>query len=272
MKELELNELKEVAFGILRVFDKFCKENGIKYYLAYGTLLGAIRYKKFIPWDDDVDVLVPREDYNKLVRLFKDNDRYQLFAFEKDERFCFPYAKLCDSKTLKEEPLSNNGLKLGVDIDIFPLDAFNSDHAKAVKETKYIERNMFWMNASKLEKPPAKNPVKRIAWQCILLFAKMFGSKHFCKNIIKKSVTTSLEGAAYVGSKSWCVYGAKGIIPAEAFADTVYVEFEGQMFPAPAGYDTYLTCLYGDYLPEPPIEKQKTHHTFKAYMCDESDS
>ncbi len=267
MKELELNELKDVALGTLRFFDNFCKENHIKYYLAYGTLLGAIRYKKFIPWDDDVDVLVPRPDYERLLKLYQnnDNDRYKFFAFENDERFCFPFAKLCDMTTRKIEVLPTKGLELGVDVDIFPLDAWDVDYEEAKKEAKRINKNMFWLNASKLSVPPAKNPLKWIAWAGTIAVGKMFGSKHFVKNIIRKSKTPPLEGAKYVGSKSWCVYGAKGIIPAEAFADTVYVEFEGQMFPAPAGYDTYLTCLYGDYLPEPPIEKQKTHHTFKAY-------
>lgn len=83
MKELTLQELKEIEFDILKMFDAFCKENDIKYYLSHGTLLGAIRYGKFIPWDDDVDLLIPREDYNKMITLFKDNGRYQLFAFEK---------------------------------------------------------------------------------------------------------------------------------------------------------------------------------------------
>ena len=94
MKELSLQELKDIEFDMLKMFDAFCKENNIKYFLAYGTLLGAIRYKKFIPWDDDVDLLIPREDYNRLISLFQNTERYQLFAFEKNENYCFPYAKL----------------------------------------------------------------------------------------------------------------------------------------------------------------------------------
>lgn len=74
-----------------------------------------------------------------------------------------------------------------------------------------------------------------------------------------------------MGVKTWYSYGERDIIPAEVFADTIEIEFEGQMFPAPIGYDTYLTCLYGDYLPEPPKEKQKTHHNFKAYRLDDND-
>ena len=95
MKELTLQELKDIEFDILKVFDKFCKENNIRYYFAYGTLLGAIRYKKFIPWDDDVDLLIPREDYDRMISLFKDTVGYQ-FCVEQILRFldisnaCFP--------------------------------------------------------------------------------------------------------------------------------------------------------------------------------------
>ena len=96
MNELTLDELKGIEFDILKHFDAFCKEHNIRYYLAYGTLLGAIRYKKFIPWDDDVDVLVPREDYERLLKIYKDNAQYKLYAFEKDGKFNCPYAKLCD--------------------------------------------------------------------------------------------------------------------------------------------------------------------------------
>ena len=265
MKELTLQELKDTEFEMLKLFDDFCKENNIRYFLAYGTLLGAIRYKKFIPWDDDVDVLVPREDYNRLINLFKDTERYRLFAFEKDQSYFYPFAKICDMTTRKVEDGYNNGIDLGVDIDIFPLDAFDDDLEEANKEAIRIKKYMFRLGLTKLKKPDSKNPVKRIAKGCLMSFCKMLGAKHYIKKIIKETCKDGQTGKNYVGCKVWCVYGTKGVIPAEAFADSVDVEFEGRMFPAPVGYDIYLTCLYGDYLPEPPKEKQKTHHGFKAY-------
>lgn len=265
MKELTLQELKEIEFDILKMFDAFCKENDIKYYLSHGTLLGAIRYGKFIPWDDDVDLLIPREDYNKMITLFKDNGRYQLFAFEKNQNYCYPMAKLCDMTTLKEESGYNNGVKLGVDIDLFPLDEWNSNLRKAKKEARYIGRQMKLLTLSKLYKPDSKSSIKRLIKGIVMFFCKGLGSKHYIKKILKASRKSSKSNSNYLGCKVWCVYGERGIIPSEVFADTTYVEFEGEMFPAPAGYDTYLTCLYGDYMPEPPVEKRKTHHSFKAY-------
>ena len=143
MKELTLPELKEIEFDILKVFDAFCKEHNIKYFLAYGTLLGAIRYKKFIPWDDDVDVLVPREDYDRILTLFQDDDRYNLFAYEKNQDYRFPFAKLCDMTTRKVEFNLDNGVELGVDMDIFPLDYWDNDVEKAKQEanTNYYKES-----------------------------------------------------------------------------------------------------------------------------------
>jgi lipopolysaccharide cholinephosphotransferase len=124
---------------------------------------------------------------------------------------------------------------------------------------------MMCLGLTKLKKADSHNLIKRFIKGILMMFGKMFGSRYFIKRINKLTVKSEQKGSRHIGAKAWCVYGEKGIIPAEAFAETVYIEFEGSMFPAPKGYDAYLTCLYGDYLPEPPKDKQKTHHTFKAY-------
>ena len=266
MNELTLDELKQIEFDILKHFDAFCKEHNIRYFLAYGTLLGAIRYKKFIPWDDDVDVLVPREDYERLLNIYEDNAQYKLFAFEKDGKFHCPYTKLCDLSTKKVMPgYRNSDAILGVEIDIFPLDCWHSDYEKAQKEARSISRDILFLEASELKASPMKKGMKSLLWRLVSVYAKIRTDKYFNKKIVKKSKANKQDQPAFVGSKSWCIYGERGIIPAEAFAEVTYVEFEGEMFPAPKGYDTYLTCLYGDYLPEPPKEKQKSNHSFKAY-------
>ena len=130
MKKLSLQEIREVEVELLNYFDLFCKNNGINYFLSNGTLLGAIKYSGFIPWDDDIDVLVPRKDYNRLISLFRDSDHIKLFSFERNNNFYFPFSKLCDISTIKEEDNTNNGVTLGVDIDIFPLDFWDSEIEK----------------------------------------------------------------------------------------------------------------------------------------------
>lgn len=265
MNELTLQELKEIELEILKVFDAFCKENNIRYYLSHGTLLGAIRYKKFIPWDDDVDVLVPREDYNRLIKIFNDSEKYRLFAPEKDQEYLYPYAKICDMATRKVENGTNNGLELGVDMDIFPLDAWDNDIEKAKKEVKRAGRNMLGLGLTKMKRPGSKTLLKKIAKGILMVFCKLFGSKYYLRRIMKDAVSHYGEESKYLGNRAWSVYGERDIIPAEVFAEATEIEFEGEKFPAPAGWDQYLTCLYGNYLPEPPKEKQKTHHSFKAY-------
>lgn len=269
MEELKLWELKEIELNLLKKFHVFCKENDIRYFLAYGTLLGAVRYKKFIPWDDDVDVLVPRDDYEKLISLFQDSDRYRLYSRQRNKNYLYPFAKLCDMTTRKEEFNIDNGVELGVDIDIFPLDHWDDSLKKAKKEAAYIKKNMFYLGLSKCKRAVADNFLKRMVKGTIICGAKILGGEYFIRKIEKASQKNNQQASGYVGAKSWCVYGERGIIPAEAFSETIEIEFEGGKFFAPIGFDTYLTCLYGDYLPEPPKEKQKTHHNFKAYRVSQ---
>lgn len=262
MIELSLSEIKCIELNILKHFDKFCRENKIQYFLTYGTLLGAIRYKGFIPWDDDVDVLVPRNDYNRLLNLFRDDEQYKLFAFEKNSQFLFPFAKLCDMTTSKIEPCQ--GIAAGVDIDIFPLDSWDDNLKKAKREAKSIAKDMACLGWSKTKDTSSKSFVKHAVKSIIVPFFHMCGSPYFIKKIIKKA-TKKNTGTKYSGCKAWCVYGERDIVSSSVFSEPIEIEFEGETFFAPVGYDNYLTSIYGDYLPEPPKEKQKTHHVFKAY-------
>lgn len=266
MKELSLDELKVIELDILRMFDRFCKQNNIRYFIGFGTLLGAIRYKKFIPWDDDVDVLVPREDYDRLMTLFQDSDKYRLYAFERNRNYRYPFAKLCDMDTrLIEVFYPHNGVELGVNIDIFPLDHWDDNWEEAKKEVRRIRKINASLSCMKVDKPHTDNPLKFVVWSGIIRYCRMRGNGHFIRKVMRICNQPAQRGSRYVGVKVWPIWGERCINPAEVFADTVDVEFEGHKFPAPIGYDTYLTCLYGDYMPEPPVEKRKTHHSFQAY-------
>ena len=265
MRELTLQEIKEIELQILKTFHAFCKENNIRYFISHGTLLGTIRYKGFIPWDDDIDVLVPREDYNRLLEIFRDTDRYQLFFFEKNEKFLFPYAKLCDMTTKKIENGKESELPLGLDMDIFPLDAWDNDPKKAIKEAKRQSKIRFKLGLTKLDKPESLSWHKRTVKGVLMAFCKMRGSQHYVRKLIKEASNHPYEGSKYLGGRAWNVYGTRDILPAEVFDHPIEVEFEGETFWAPVGYDAFLSSLYGNYLPEPPPEKRKTHHNFKAY-------
>lgn len=265
MKEMTLQEIKEVEIELLRRFHSFCVENNIRYFISHGTLLGALRYKAFIPWDDDLDVLVPREDYNRLLSIYPDDERFKLFAPEKDRSYFYPYAKFCDMTTRKVETGYDNGVELGIDIDVFPLDHWDDDFEKAKAEVKQQRRNMALLGLSKLKKPDSLHPAKRFIKGIAMKVIKLRGSAYYVGRIMKEAYKPEQKGSRYVGGKAWNVYGERDILPAEAFAEAIELEFEGQMFFAPVGYDAFLTSLYGDYMPEPPVEKRKTHHSFAAY-------
>ena len=265
MKELTLQETKEIELGLLKQFHSFCVENNIHYFISHGTLLGAIRYKGFIPWDDDVDLLVPREDYDRLISIYQDSERYQLIAYEKNKNYLYPFAKFCDMTTRKVEENLDNGIEHGLAIDIFPLDHWDDDLEKARQESKCQKKNMFRLGLSKRQKPDSLNPAKRFVKGILMALCKVRGSAYYVEKIIKVANKPEQKGSRYMGGKAWNVYGERDILPAEVFAKAIELEFEGEKFFAPVGYDTFLTSLYGDYLPEPPVEKRKTHHRFKAY-------
>lgn len=247
---------------MLRQVHEFCEKHNLQYFLSNGTLLGAIKYKGFIPWDDDIDIFIPRKDYDYFVREYKDTERFKLFSPEREAKYAFPFAKLCDMTTRKEERNNNNGVELGVDIDIFPLDQWDKDAKRHAR--KQVQR-MLWLRLAKNYEITATSYIgKTLIKKVVAFFCKILGTTYFVKKLCngaeRKTITSS-----NVGCVVWPVYGMREIIPAEVFDKSIKVEFEGEWFYAPKGFDIYLRSLYGEYEKDPPLEKQKTHHRFIAY-------
>ena len=258
--KLSLNEIKETELSILKYFRDYCRSNDIKFFLSNGTLLGAVKYNGFIPWDDDIDVLVPREDYNKLIQSFKDTDKYSLFSHERNPDYEFAFAKLCDMTTWKSETNIKSKIKIGIDIDIFPLD-YCSDYA--LHRYPQFKLGIYHKGCmiSKLISSKGRPLYKRF----IVEGCKLLGVGFFQRKLLKTVSKLSLDSGEYAGCLTWPLLGKREIVSAEAFSDVVEVEFEREKFPAPIGYDTYLRSLYGEYENDPPIEQQKSHHHFTAY-------
>lgn len=266
MKELQLNEIKEIELSILRHFDAFCREHNIKYFLFNGTLLGAVKYQGFIPWDDDIDVVVPRKDYDRLMEIYPKDGNFKLLSYERDENSVFPFAKLYDISTVIKNQTRLKDYVYGVHMDIFPLDILGDDSALAVKTAekgKWLARKLsFSVSYYNKGRSFLRTCLKALYTTC----ASIRGYKTYKQKFVRQMerMPKYAEGKL-VGCILWSIRGKKEIFPAKIFADTVELDFEGESYPAPAGYDAYLRQLYGDYKQDPPEKMRKSHHRFTAY-------
>lgn len=253
---------KEVQLSILKYFDKFCRDNGIQYFLADGTLLGAIRHHGYIPWDDDIDVRVPRPQYNQLKTLFKEYSEGNHYALvTPDDDIAQHYMiKIYDTRTVKIEPyLSYKNGYLGIDIDVFPIEGSPDNIDEFYKWGKTLRG----YNRAFVYK-------KRCFKRSIMSFTKDFirGRAHarLCIGMSSKQIADKIlevSGKYRFGESNYMGFigcGELFRVPSNCFSEAIDVEFEGAFFKAPIGYDGLLTAQYGDYMQLPPKEKQITHH------------
>ena len=270
LKPLEMEEIKKIELNILTEFADFCKKNDLKYYLGYGTLLGAVRHKGFIPWDDDIDVLMPRPDYNRFVELtgfnpIKENLETRLYKACLHPNI-YPFAKLIDNSTIVFEKGKSKKNISGLWIDIFPLDGYPEDKSKAYALFDKYQR------LRKLQDLATTNPfyinqslIKKIIKTLILSpAAKLYGIKKLCAKINLLAQTFSYEDSKALADFTWgdsrdCYLLKEELEPA------VELQFENRTFKAPASYDLYLKRLYGDYMQLPP-ENERVSHGMKAFI------
>lgn len=253
MKELSLDEIKRIEIKILKDVKEFCDENDITYFLACGTLLGAIRHKGFIPWDDDVDIMMPRPDYIRFLNVYN-NKKYKLL---KPSEGRFYYAKIYDPNTIKLEEGTDYSLyePIGIDIDVFPLDGIVND--KKIIDKLY-KRSSFFETLLNLSNQPIfyrKNPIKSIN----RIIPRIIGRKNLVKLIEKNAQTYDYDGSEYVIRMRKSSNGFTGALEKKVY-DKSYMIFEGETYCVPKGYDIWLSSFYGtDYMKIPSIDKIKTH-------------
>lgn len=260
MQMLDLEEIRRTELEILCHFQAYCNRTGLRWFLANGSLLGAIKYQGFIPWDDDVDVVLPRDDYERLLAEFPDSDRFRLFAPSRFPAYHFPFAKLCDMHTEKREADYDNGVSLGIDIDIFPLD--RAAPADIPRMIRVQQKNMKCLLLSKTTGgKPGKSPI-RIIKNLVRCYYRAIGPNRFVQRLMSEAAR--YEGS-FCGNMVWPVYGVRELVPEAVFSSSLQGTFEGMCFPIPIGYDQWLRSLYGDYRTDPPLEAQHSHHNFRAY-------
>lgn len=260
MKRIQVEMLKEVA--------KFCDENSIRYYLTGGTLLGAVRHKGFIPWDDDIDLDMPRPDYDRLIEI--SNGRIGKYIVmppleNKDNDALF--LKIYDPTTVVKETVSTlNGEKnhfVQVFIDIFPLEGLPSNRLIFKLHCLYVHILVGFFR-TKVNGTSGKSTGKRIIRLFMLPIVK-FTSVMFWKKKISKVVRKyNFDESKYIGvllsRNRFKDYQLKSdYVP---YDDSL--EFEGYNFHAPSSYHEHLVNLYGDYMKLPPVEMRNSGHTLMA--------
>lgn len=268
MKVITNDELRKIQVNLLTAFAEYCDKNHLKYMLCAGTLLGAIRHKGFIPWDDDVDVMMPRPDYQKFIELSKNskiNENTNVLDYTLNNSI-YPYVKLTDNRTLVKERFTQKG-KMGVWIDVFPIDGnFKNNFLNAMQyRTANILRKIIGAQSAGFGK--GTTAAKRIEKIIFYPLLKIIPHKFLCNLINKLSAIKDFNSSMFAGLVIWG-YGKKERMPKEVFINTTEVEFEGCKFKAPSNYDNILSNIYGDYMTPPPKEKQ-SRHDFQAWWKTE---
>lgn len=264
----ELAQIKQIEVQILDTFVSFCEEHDLTYFLAYGTLLGAVRHKGFIPWDDDIDVTMPRPDYQKLLQLWPKQGRYLLLECRHDKSYPYPFAKLCDDNTRIEEAGVVNPYEMGIYLDIFPLDGIPGtpeESRRTLRRFETLEKCRMYseMPPESLFKDGQKsNFSRKLLWH--LLHA--VGAPRFSKWMDRAAKKYGYSDSQY-GGLLMTRFSYREIYPLSILNETTKLEFEGKWYTAPADYDQILTLLYGEYMQLPPEEERVLKHNFKAWRC-----
>ena len=270
MRKIDLKELKEILLEVMDEIHEICEKHNLRYYLAGGTLIGAVRHNGFIPWDDDMDIHMPRPDYDKFMQIYPKEGKNVLYEHCINENYKYPYAKLCKKGTRVIEKGGFGGVDMGVFIDIFPLDALGNNE----KEAKSLMRKLVPyvnLNLSLLVEQWRDNVsfVKNFAiWNLHNVALMAGGHKKLLKKIDKIIRTYDYESSSLVGEFIDEIQ-YKRIVKKKLYDARILHEFEGRQYYIPADYDAILTQFYGDYMTPPPEEKRVVVHGFDAFVIEE---
>ena len=271
MKKIGLDEIHMITLDLMDQFHNFCEENNLVYVLNNGTLLGAIRHKGFIPWDDDFDVMMPRKDYDRLFALLENkcDGRYRLITRGNTPNYYNGIARFCDMKYIYQTELDVKQYEQGVFIDVYPLDACGKDEEETEKvhlpvrklNAKYI------MYCNKTSLSSKARTLLRIPYYYYLHFR--YG-KNFGKNI--EQMTRDIiyshfnDHSEYVGmyweNKDFRLYQRNWMDKREMH------DFEDRKYWISSEYDAVLTTQYGDYMTPPPQDQRIGNHSYSIYEIE----
>lgn len=267
MREMTLKDLQNVSLEILKDVHQFCVKHNIKYTLQGGTLIGAIRHKGFIPWDDDLDIAMPRPDYERFIHSYKSENGYKLFARGLSDcgEVYIAYARVCEMRRtyVDDSAFPFSTIKKGVWIDIFPLDGIEED---TTEQKRRMRRLKFFWHIGTLKRGAHTNIDNITTWEkklkCIILkvLSPFLSYKAIDKHIsICKEIPW--DSAASYGNLAFLGYGLRDCHHKRVLEETILTTFEDAQFYIMKGYDEALREKFGDYMKLPPEEQRVGGHS-----------
>ncbi len=267
---MSMKEIQSVSLEILKTVADICEQNNLRYSMAWGTLIGAVRHKGFIPWDDDIDILMPRPDYEKLKKYFGDNHKelypYRLFDISVKD---YPYllSRVCDDR-YRIDVCNEKSCGMGIFIDIYVMDGMGDSFDEAwsfAKKTCKYPRLIFLSTRKHYHFGMTKGFWKRMAKIPVFYYAKLMGKDYFIHKLLGMINLNSYESSNYVGSATWAERPKFAVIKKEDIEELIPMQFEKYQFKGPKAYDKLLRQWYGDYMQLPPEKDRVYHHLYKAY-------
>ena len=264
-EELSLRETQLASLDVLRKIDAVCKAEGLSYWLMFGSLIGAVRHRGFIPWDDDLDIAMSREDYERFLKVFDGAKELSGLVAVKpglgmNRPFLITRVSNPEYKMIGE--YGDLVDELGVFVDVYPLDGLGSDMKQAiVHKTKAYRALIGYLQANNFEYNNRNNGKLKRATKAILSMLRGEPEK-YQKELEEICIKYSYNSSELVSVLQWTMTPDKSIYERAWFDSTEYLPFEDMVVPVPGGYDQLLRVDYGDYMRLPPEEERVGHHYY----------
>lgn len=260
VKNETVKRMQSIVYEILCEIDSYCRQNGIRYFLSGGTCLGAVRHHGFIPWDDDGDIMMPRDDYEKFIKGFEtaNTSRFRISTPYNDKKWHLSYTRVWDPNTrIIHKTIYNPDI--GVNVDIFPIDGVYTGPIR--RKAYYWELKVLDAICTEAVRKQYSDRHRFVRLRKITgRIAKLFGPHIFASMMNALAKRNEYNISEYVACSLPVHYGERETIERKYMSDAVYMDFENSKFPVPSGYDKYLSNLYGaDYMKVPSAPGAGTH-------------